>query len=304
MRRPQIIKLTKETIHVISAKMDPNNDIDSEEVDYMISNDFRTANNFSRVRIPSAFFVSDKVEDSVQYSNLFKSHRKQVGTHLFVGSDGKLFVFKAHLDQNHKYHISVPKLINEVYPCFTKDGDKSHLCLGLRFSRNLNEGVRSFGRIADNQSRSGGVFDILEDFLDPKLIKVGINSMKNRIIFPRDQTIYAIYLCSGAKLIVEDDRYDQTLEKSKTEVGVHSNRCLFQSGSQRFSRRRLQNRSKPGDSRQVCGENDSMRCTHSSRVWQTSGRTEGQLYVSVRNSRLWYPCVGQSRCRFGSRRFY
>ena len=56
MRRPQIIKLTKETIHVISAKMGPNNDIDSEEVDYMTSNDFRTANNFSRVRIPSALF--------------------------------------------------------------------------------------------------------------------------------------------------------------------------------------------------------------------------------------------------------
>ena len=229
-RKQLIIEITKEPINLIFAKI-KDNDIDSEECDFMPSNDHRIGINISRVRIPSLVFLKDKVQQLLEYTKLFKKYRKQVGAHLFIDFEGKLGVIKTYLDDRNKYHVSKAKFINEVYPCFTFVGEEYQMCIGLRFSADLKDGVRSFGKTADKQRPSGGVYDLTESFLDPLRIKTGIESKENRNLFPRGQQHYAIYLCCGARLIVEDDRYDVLTEKAETKVGVHQNRSLFQSGS-------------------------------------------------------------------------
>ena len=225
-----ITSKTRQTIHVIFAHI-KDNDIDTRKRDLMPSKDFRTTSNISRIRIPAALFISDEVSDTSVYSSLIENYRKQVGAHLLVNSKGCLCYVYTNLDQDQNYVSSSLHYINEVYPCYISADSDSKFCFGLRFTNNLNEGFRSFSRTIDNLSPSGGVFDLTENIIHPNRLKTGIKSQINRVMFPKGQDYYAIYICDGAKLIVEDDRFFELTDNDSNNRGKYLNSSLFQSGS-------------------------------------------------------------------------
>ena len=219
-RKKRQVGKREEIRNVVSLNM-RGIEIETTETNYLPSSD-----NISRVRIPSLLYIINRTKSDEYY--VFKtSDRKQVGSHLFATNRGFLSYLKTYLDENHKYHVSSTARIHGVYPCFLNTDSGYQMCIGLRYTSNMSGGNRTFGRIVDNQTPSGGVFDLMEDFLNPKRIKTGIESEENRQLFERNQCHYAIYVCAGAKLIVEDNRFDVMSKVVKSNY----NRSLFQPGS-------------------------------------------------------------------------
>lgn len=219
-RRKRQTNKGEESRNVVSAVVN-GIEISHQEIDYMPS-----SGNVSRIRIPSLLYIIHRMK-SDEY-HVFKSCiRKQVGSHLFATNRGFVSYLKTYLDENFEYHVSSTYRIHSVYPCFVATDSGHQMCIGLRYTLNTSKGFRTFGRTKDSQSPSGGVFDLMEEFLNPNRIKMGIESKVNRELFPKGGLHFAIYVCCGAKLIVEDNRMD----KSSEAVAPYYNRSLFQSGS-------------------------------------------------------------------------
>ena len=198
------------------------NDIETYRRDYIQEKDFRKSSNISQIRIPSSLYIRCKISNNY-LREVFVKCRKEIGAHLIVSNKGILRVVYCDLDIDSKPQVSDPHPIYEVYPCFVRSKGKNTLLMGLRYTSILDDGYRSFSKHEDKLTPSYGVFDLLEDFLRPSNIKKGID----RDMFPVWSEHYAIYLCSGARLIVEDDR----LEDKVNRTGFHRNRALYQSGS-------------------------------------------------------------------------
>ena len=198
--------------------------------------------NVSEVRIPALLFAgppdwpSSTKYPVTQY--IQNQYRKQMGCHAMVITDGGLSVmdtFWQHVTKSPRIYQSLTlDAISSVYPCFANINQKSYMLLGLCYNdleKGDNKLVRSFGRFDDNQQY--GVFDIKQAFIDKKS-----KDSNYKELCPPGERVYsfAIYVCEGARLVIDDLCFHNDTENKFVEVidsnGYRTrNKSLLQQGS-------------------------------------------------------------------------
>ena len=182
-------------------------------------------NNQSVVRIPMLLFIEpfnlseDAIHQSLVDPNRFV---RQIGTHLLSFNGEIRFFHSSYLPKQWGlfYKVSKLQLISCVYPIIrNNDITENRLCLGLFFQKSIQYGQRDFLEEPASTGDRGGVFNINEDIFETE----NIQHMTRQL----NQVCVAIYVCAGARLILEDDRESRAMARNDGKL----TRSLLQQGS-------------------------------------------------------------------------
>lgn len=204
VQRSDRLKKGKERVHTVMADVDDEGELNRNPVPY-----WKKGPNDSIVRIPRICFVGDIADRKI--ADFFGAKCKLLtGEHIFIRDDGLMDCLQTCLEATGNYSVTASKRISCVYPCYENNNDSrsGKMLLGLKFDRTNVEstGQRTFGRQMDNQSGSGGVFDVTDSYLSEKEpFSYAMETFNANL--PEREVLFAIYLCRGARLVVKDERY-------------------------------------------------------------------------------------------------